>query len=256
MATDPRALPASPEGAFAAALAGNPSAPLLTFYDAASGERVELSARSLANWVAKTHHLLVDDLGLGPGDRAYAPLPPHWMSAPALLGSWSAGLSISDDGAGAAVAFVGPDDASAVASRPIKAPDVYAISFAALGRPFNPAPPAGTEDFVLAVRPMPDAWASVRPPAASPDPAWDERDGRSHSRADLVRLAADRGASLGLSPGGRLMCTGSAHWLDWLLAPLVAGCSTVLVVHVASGAAGLESLERIAQSERVTARVG
>ena len=48
----------------------DPTRPLLTWYDDATGERTELSGATLANWVAKTANLLVDGLGLGPGDRA------------------------------------------------------------------------------------------------------------------------------------------------------------------------------------------
>ncbi|NDU76176.1 TIGR03089 family protein, partial [Actinomadura sp. DSM 109109] len=42
--------------------AGDPSRPLVTFYDDAAGERVELSARTFDNWVAKTANFLVDGL--------------------------------------------------------------------------------------------------------------------------------------------------------------------------------------------------
>lgn len=47
----------------------DPAAPLVTFYDDATGERVELSARTFDNWVAKTANLLQDELNAGPGDR-------------------------------------------------------------------------------------------------------------------------------------------------------------------------------------------
>ena len=50
---------------FAAAVAADPTRPLLTYYDDATGERTELSGTSLANWVAKTANLLVDRCGLG-----------------------------------------------------------------------------------------------------------------------------------------------------------------------------------------------
>ncbi len=59
---------ASPSNSSPAVLAERPGDPLVTFYNDATGERIELSAKSLANWVAKTHFLLLDELGLGPGD--------------------------------------------------------------------------------------------------------------------------------------------------------------------------------------------
>src|SRR5919201_780724 len=64
----------------AAALAADAARPLLTWYDDANGERVELSGATLANWVAKSANLLVDGSGLAPGDPAGVRLPPHWQS--------------------------------------------------------------------------------------------------------------------------------------------------------------------------------
>ena len=51
---------------FAAAIAADPARPLLTWYDDATGERTELSGATLANWVAKTANLLVDEVGPEP----------------------------------------------------------------------------------------------------------------------------------------------------------------------------------------------
>ena len=65
----------SPEALFDRLLAADPGRPFVTYYDEASGERSELSRKSLANWVAKTHFLLVDELGLGVGDTAVIALP-------------------------------------------------------------------------------------------------------------------------------------------------------------------------------------
>jgi uncharacterized protein (TIGR03089 family) len=50
-------------------LRNSPTAPAITYYDDATGERIELSAVTLANWAAKTGNLLRDELGMGPGSR-------------------------------------------------------------------------------------------------------------------------------------------------------------------------------------------
>ena len=71
---------ASPEGLFAALLAVAPAQPFVTYYGDGSHDRAELSARSLANWIAKTYFLLTDELGLGRGNTAYIDLPAHWIS--------------------------------------------------------------------------------------------------------------------------------------------------------------------------------
>jgi uncharacterized protein (TIGR03089 family) len=74
------------------------SAPLLTYYDVSSGERVELSAISFGNWVDKTSNLLVDELAVAEGDAISMPLaieaPGHWLTAglaARVLASWTDG---------------------------------------------------------------------------------------------------------------------------------------------------------------------
>jgi len=59
--------------------ASDPGRPRLTWYGA-DGERVELSARVLENWVAKTANLLVEELDAVPGTRVHLALPAHWRS--------------------------------------------------------------------------------------------------------------------------------------------------------------------------------
>lgn len=41
------------------------SRPLLTYYHPAKGERVEFSAKSFANWVDKTAHLIMEHVDEG-----------------------------------------------------------------------------------------------------------------------------------------------------------------------------------------------
>ena len=48
----------------------DPGRPLVTWYDDATGERVELSVATYANWVAKTASLLVEEHDLERGDSA------------------------------------------------------------------------------------------------------------------------------------------------------------------------------------------
>ncbi|HSO65223.1 MAG TPA: TIGR03089 family protein, partial [Ornithinibacter sp.] len=62
-------------------VATDPGRPRITVYDdtdsPTKGERIELSARVLANWVAKAANLLQDDLDAGPGSVVLLDLPPH-----------------------------------------------------------------------------------------------------------------------------------------------------------------------------------
>jgi len=231
----------TPESLFAARLATDPSSPLVTFYDDGTGERAELSAKSLGNWIAKTYSLLTDALGLGPGDAAQVRLPVHWLAVPVLFGCWYAGLRVVSDGP-SEVAFADAGSIGALAP----AEDVFAVSLLPMAQPDTS--PAGAEDYTAAVRPMPDAWAGVRPLAGPADPALD-----GTSRSALVGLAERRAAELGLAAGGRLLSAEPwrqpADWVTALLAPLAVGGSTVLVRNPDATA-----LDRRAAAERVTVR--
>src|SRR5215475_10000738 len=54
------------------------SPPLVTYYNDAAGERVELSYATVANWVAKTAGFIQDVVGATPGERISLLLPTHW----------------------------------------------------------------------------------------------------------------------------------------------------------------------------------
>lgn len=221
-------------GLLAAAIAPDPSRPLLTWYDDATGERTELSGATLANWVAKTANLLVDGLALGPGDRAAVLLPPHWQTAAVLLGCWSAGLAvITPDAVGSTAAdppaagtsgatdapgpvdvlFAAADRVDESAAWP--APDRYALALAPLAAPLREVP-AGFTDYVIEVRGHGDHFSAY--PQAGPQDAT------------LCARAARRAAELGLGRGDRALIDAGRHRdpVDWLLAPLSAGASVVL----------------------------
>ncbi|WP_272869081.1 TIGR03089 family protein, partial [Mycobacterium tuberculosis] len=69
-------------------LRADPVGPRITYYDDATGERIELSAVTLANWAAKTGNLLRDELAAGPASRVAILLPAHWQTAAVLFGVW------------------------------------------------------------------------------------------------------------------------------------------------------------------------
>ncbi len=191
---------------------------MFTLYDDATGERTELSARTLANWVAKTANLVIDGHGLGAGDVAAVALPAHWLTAAVLLGCWSAGLSVDLDGAGsapAAVAFVTADRAGS-----IRADDMYALALAPLAAPFRPGPPPGTLDYAIEVRGHGDHFA----PAGLGPGTEALADGLTH--ADLVAAAVARG----VPSATRVLIDGDAVTdpIAWLVAPLVMGTTVVL----------------------------
>src|SRR3954451_2426030 len=91
--------PIGPAALLAAARDRDPARPLVTHYDDSTGERVELSATTLDNWVAKTANLLQDEFDVGPGSTVAVALPVHWQTATVLLGVWSCGAAVLDTAA-------------------------------------------------------------------------------------------------------------------------------------------------------------
>ncbi|MFN2518013.1 MAG: TIGR03089 family protein [Jatrophihabitantaceae bacterium] len=236
----------TPEQFFADLLAADPGRPFVTYYDEASGERSELSAKSLGNWVAKTHHLLGDELGLTVGDTALIALPAHWISVPPLLGCLTAGLALTSAPTGADVAFVAPATIELAAG----IADIYAVAPDSAAVGFGAALPAATQDYVTAVRPHEDKWPGVRFVAGAADRCLGGR-----SRGDVADDALRRAGDLGLTRGARVLSTrdwnSEADWLDTLLAPLALGGSVVYLRNCFDSAV----LERRVAQERVTALV-
>ena len=104
-------------------LRADPVGPRITYYDDATGERIELSAVTLANWAAKTGNLLRDELGAGPASRIAILLPAHWQTAAVLFGVWWIGAEavLGDSAADLALCTADRlDEADAVASRAVR----------------------------------------------------------------------------------------------------------------------------------------
>ena len=231
----------TPAALLATVLAADPAGPLVTFYDDATGERIELSATTLDNWVAKTANLIQDG-GIESGARAAVLLPPHWQTAAILLGCWSAGLSISTGQAD--LAFTDPDHVTEALAT--GADEVYGLSLAPMAMPMRQVP-AGVTDYATEVRGHGDRFAPYQP--VDPDSAAIG----SVSHADAVTAATARAGELGLTSKDRVLIDGTAATdpLEWLLAPLAAGASLVLCRHPDQG-----RLADRAASERVTATLG
>jgi uncharacterized protein (TIGR03089 family) len=78
--------------------ASDPGRPRLTWYDdepgPTRGERIELSAKVLTNWVSKAGNLLQDDAAAGPGTTVGLDLPTHWRAVYWALATWSVGAEV------------------------------------------------------------------------------------------------------------------------------------------------------------------
>jgi uncharacterized protein (TIGR03089 family) len=184
----------TPADLLRSALAADPARPLVTFYDDATGERVELSVATFANWVAKTANLLQGDLAAGPGDRLALLVPAHWQSAVWLLACSSVGVvaDVGGDAARADLVVAGPGqfDAGLACGG-----ERIALSLAPLGRRF-PTPPAGYADYAVEVPGQGDRFAPFTP--VDPDEPALVVDDAELTGAELVERARADADRLGL----------------------------------------------------------
>ncbi|MFC9555150.1 TIGR03089 family protein [Rhodococcus sp. NPDC056960] len=202
-------------------LKNDPAGPRVTYYDDATGERVELSALTLANWAAKTANLLRDEFALEPGGRVAVLLPAHWQTAAVLLGAWWAGAEVVlEPDADADVALVSArhlDDVGDV-------PEVAALSLDAFGRPV-PDLPVGITDYATSVRVHGDQF---RPTVAGPALAGKSVD-------DVLAAARASAESRGITATDRVLSVEA--WdspdalIDGLVAVFAAGASLVQVTN-------------------------
>ncbi|OEU87126.1 acyl-CoA synthetase [Streptomyces abyssalis] len=234
MSTPPR----TPADLLRSALDQESGRPLVTFYDDATGERVELSVATFANWTAKTANLLQDELATEPGDRLALLLPAHWQTAVWLLACSSAGVvaDMQGDPAGASLVVAGPE--SLEAARACGGERV-ALSLLPLGARF-PERPEGFVDYAAEVPGQGDQFMPyvpvgpgdpfcVPPGGAPGGPA-----GRpaALTGGEAVDRALADAESLGLGPGSRVLSRRPYDSWDGLsaglLAPLAVGGSVVL----------------------------
>ncbi|CAN5412089.1 TIGR03089 family protein [soil metagenome] len=199
--------------------------PRITYYDDATGERIELSAVTLANWAAKTANLLRDELGAGPGTRVAVLLPAHWQTAAVFFGVWWIGAEVvlGSESGSAEVALCTADRLDD-ADRAVGMGEIAVLSLDPFGKPVADLP-VGLTDYATAVRVHGDQVV----PEAVPGPALEGR-----SVTEILSLARDRATALGLV-ADRVWSAGS--WdsrdllVDNLLSVFVAGGSLVQVSH-------------------------
>jgi uncharacterized protein (TIGR03089 family) len=204
-------------------LRADPVGPRITYYDDATGERIELSAVTLANWAAKTGNLLRDELGAGPAARITILLPAHWQTAAVLFGVWWIGAEavLSGDADIALCTAERLDEADAAVS----GGEVAVLSLDPFGRPV-PDLPIGVTDYATAVRVHGDQIVPERVPGAV-------LAGRS---VDEVLAACETSAATrALTSKDRVLSSTSwsepGELVDGLLAIMAVGASLVQVAN-------------------------
>jgi uncharacterized protein (TIGR03089 family) len=229
-------------------LADDPGRPRVTWYGP-DGERVELSARVLDNWVAKTANLLVDDLDVGPRTRVSLALPAHWRTVTWLLAVWSAN----------GCAVVGPPDPradlvvssdAAVLAAAGAGATAVGVALPALALSFGPALPSGAVDAAQDVRTHGDVFA----PWIEPDPADPalETPAGTVSYGDLLPAAVTAADGAGWPPGVRLLTPAEpADAVRDVLGPLTRLGS--VVIHHDLANLDPDALQALRTQEAVTA---
>nr|CRL72516.1 hypothetical protein CPGR_02338 [Mycolicibacterium malmesburyense] len=226
-------------------MASDPAGPRITYYDDATGERIELSTATLANWAAKTANLLRDELGAGPSSRVAVLLPAHWQSAAVYFGIWWIGAEVVlGTGEPADIALCTADllaEADEIVGMGSGIGEVAVLSLDPFGKPAADLP-VGVTDYATAVRVHGDQIV----PERSPGPALNGR-----SVDEVLAAARESAAAQGLSPSDRVLS--GAGWdtadelVDHLLALFSVGAS---LVQVANPDATL--LDRRRATEKVT----
>ena len=204
----------------------DPSRPLLTYYDMATGERIELSTTTTANWVAKTSNFLVDELDAEPGLRIRIGLPSHWLRFVWLLSSWNVAATVVDHDADIGVS--GPE---LEATEP--------VCLAASLRPFGARfvnPPDGFTDIGAEIPAHGDHFVALDPP----EPTTVALDLGGTARTHGEVLAAIRADST-----RRLVGTGSVERDAGLIVAACLGGGSLVVVTAATA----NDVERVAAQE-------
>jgi uncharacterized protein (TIGR03089 family) len=221
-------------------LRADPVGPRITYYDDASGERIELSAVTLANWAAKTGNLLRDELGAGPASRIAILLPAHWQTAAVLFGAWWIGAEAVLDDPSADIALCTAERLDE-ADTAVSGGEVAVLSLDPFGRP-APDLPVGVTDYATAVRVHGDQIV----PERVPGPALAGR-----SVDEVLAACETSAATRGLTSKDRVLSsaswTGPSELVDGLLAIMAVGASLVQVANPDPA-----TLQRRIETEKVT----
>ncbi len=205
-------------------MSSDPAGPRITYYDDATGERIELSTATLANWAAKTANLLRDELGAGPESRIAVLLPAHWQTAAVLFGIWWIGSEVVLAGDDADVALCTVDRLSE-ADDAVGTGEIAVLSLDPFGKSV-PDLAIGLTDYATAVRVHGDQISPERHPGRA-------LDGRSVT--EVLADAEGSAAAQGFTATDRVLSTASWRTADELtdnlLAIFAAGASLVQVAN-------------------------
>jgi uncharacterized protein (TIGR03089 family) len=160
----------TPASVLAEILRSDPARPRLTFYEdtvgPGRGERIELSAKVLANWVSKAGNALQDEYDLGPGSIIRLSLPPHWRALYWAMAAWSVGATVDLAGGRSADLLICDDEGLAATIEPAPG-EVVLVTLGALARAHPGPVPSGAMDEARELATYGDQFVAVA--GAAPD---------------------------------------------------------------------------------------
>ncbi len=234
----------TPADVLADVLRSDPGRPRITCYDDSpgptQGERIELSARVVVNWVNKAANALQEEWDCHPGTTVRLDLPPHWRTVYWAMAVWQVGGCVAVD--------QGPRDL-VVTSDPrtaADAEDAVLVTLAALARSAALPVPAGVVDEARQMSSYGDTFMAFTDPADS-DPALRTGNG-TVDHGTVVPVAA-------WPTGSRIHTRGDAGTARFLRTVLAAWAMDGSVV-LSRGAATDVDLSRRLRSEGVTHDLG
>ncbi|HEV8424502.1 MAG TPA: TIGR03089 family protein [Actinomycetes bacterium] len=233
--------------------------PFITWYADRRDERVELSFKTFGNWVAKTANLLVDELGVMPGDPVGAVPVDHWQVPVVLAACWRAGARVvaldphpdpdPSPPPGLVAAFVGEEQLASIGAALAGTDGTMVVALTAdlLGRSQHDLGKA--LNFTRVVPSMGDVFIGGRDPdgealtvAAGPGRRAGGADGpgsgpaEAATMAELLGRATALAARAGLTDGDRMLSAlpllSVAGAAAGLLAPFATGAGVVLASDV------------------------
>lgn len=229
-------------------LAASPGAPWVTYYDPVNGVRIELSATTHANWVAKAAGLLSDEFDVGPGSVVVVDVGRHWLLHVWTWSTWALGAAVGlpDAVEQAEVAVVAAD--SPLTTRIAQSIPVLACSTDALARPLGHATPAGAIDAMADIAGFPDQISLTLPAADSPTVVSDQG-------VITARTAVEIAQRIPSHQGTRLLVSADPSTVEGVLACALSAAtmsgSTILIDPGLAGAAR----EAIVAQERVDVEI-
>lgn len=198
--------------------------PALTFYDDVPGpnhgERIELSRKVLATWVAKAANALQEGLDVEPGSVVLLDLPaPHWRTVYWALATWAVGATLTLDPHEGADVLITTDPDSRIAE---DADEIIVVSLPALVRAYPGELRSGVMDEAHELASYGDSFTAWDEPDPQ-DPAL-VHDGERATYAEVVPAAT-------WPPGARVLVTSTSthRLLQHALHAFHVGGSLVLV---------------------------